>query len=90
MIYPPATTGPEVIVSEEPKTFEAILNALEAEVQRLERGDLPLEEALAAFERGMDLARRGGDTLAAAERKVELLLAVKSGQAETRPFDAPE
>ena len=74
-------------MTDDPQTFEAILAALETEVQRLERGDLPLEEALAAFERGTTLARRGSETLAAAEKKVELLLAVRNGQAETRPLD---
>lgn len=71
----------------QPASFEAILSALESEVQRLERGDLPLEDALKAFENGMALARSGGELLGAAEKKVELLLSVKDGQAETRPFD---
>ena len=37
------------------KTFEESLNALEEIVQRLERGDVPLEEALVSFQEGMAL-----------------------------------
>lgn len=70
--------------------FEEILGALEAEVARLERGDLPLGEALEAFERGMKLAERGGKTLAAAEARVETLLSVRDGEARTRPFEPGE
>jgi len=45
------------------KTFEESLNALEEIVQRLERGDVPLEEALAAFQEGMALSKQCQDTL---------------------------
>ena len=44
------------------KTFEESLNALEEIVQRLERGDVPLEEAL-AFQEGMALSKQCQDTL---------------------------
>ena len=43
------------------KTFEESLNALEEIVQRLERGDVPLEEAL-AFQEGM-VSKQCQDTL---------------------------
>lgn len=71
----------------QPESFEAILAALEGEVQRLERGELPLEEALTAFERGMGLAQRGEAILAAAERKVEVLLEARNGRVVTAPFE---
>ena len=77
-------------MSDEPTSFEGILTALEAEVARLERGDLPLEDALKAFEHGMALSKSGGAILQAAERKVEVLVAARSGQAETRPLDVAE
>ena len=50
------------------KTFEESLNALEEIVQRLERGDVPLEEALAAFQEGMALSKQCQDTLEKAEK----------------------
>ena len=74
-------------MSDEAKTYEEILTALESEVKRLEQGDLPLEEALLAFEKGMALAQQGTETLNAAEKKVEVLTRARDGVAETRPLD---
>jgi exodeoxyribonuclease VII small subunit len=50
------------------KTFEESLTELEQIVQRLERGDVPLEEALAAFQEGMALSKQCQDTLEKAEK----------------------
>ena len=54
--------------------FEHCMAELEALVERLERGDLPLEESLKQFERGVVLARACQTALKAAEQKVEVLL----------------
>jgi exodeoxyribonuclease VII small subunit len=54
-------------------TFEQAFGELEATVQRLEAGDLTLEEAIALYERGMRLAQRCTDTLDAAELQVQEL-----------------
>ncbi len=45
--------------NEAPASFETALGELEQIVNRLESGDLPLEEALSEFERGVQLARQG-------------------------------
>ncbi len=45
--------------NEAPASFETALSELEQIVTRLESGDLPLEEALNEFERGVQLARQG-------------------------------
>lgn len=50
------------------KTFEESLTELEEIVQRLERGDVPLEEALSAFQEGMVLSKQCQDTLEKAEK----------------------
>ncbi len=63
------------------------MSALEGEVSRLERGELPLEAAIEAFTRGMALADKGTAALDTAEKKVELLLSARDGQAKTEPFD---
>ena len=47
---------------------------LEQIVERLEQGDLSLEESLAAFERGVLLTRTCQSALKEAEQKVEILL----------------
>lgn len=67
--------------------FEAAMNELEGVVSRLEGGDLPLEDALAAFERGVALTRACRNALAAAEQKVELLSVRSDGTVTTGPFD---
>ncbi|MET0387637.1 MAG: exodeoxyribonuclease VII small subunit [Polyangiales bacterium] len=72
--------------SKEVLSFEQIVDQLSAVVTELEDGGLPLEEALATFERGVALSRLGSTRLDEAERRIELLLQDRPG-AETRPFD---
>lgn len=55
-------------MTKETKTFEESLSELEAIVQQLERGDVPLEEALSAFQEGMVLSKQCQDTLEKAEK----------------------
>ena len=66
--------------------FEQALAELEGLVERLEHGDLPLDEALKAFERGVALTRHCQASLQAAQQKVEILLK-RSGKAEIEPFE---
>lgn len=54
--------------------FENSLNELEALVERMEGGDLSLDESLKSFERGISLFRRCQGTLEQAELRVRLLL----------------
>ncbi|MBV8975633.1 MAG: exodeoxyribonuclease VII small subunit [Sinobacteraceae bacterium] len=54
--------------------FENALAELESLVERLERGDVPLDEALRTFERGVALTRHCQACLQAAQQKVEILL----------------
>jgi exodeoxyribonuclease VII small subunit len=65
--------------------LEKSLEELEALVTRLESGDLPLEQALKEFERGMKLTRKCQDALKEAEQKVEILLR-KTESAEPTAF----
>jgi exodeoxyribonuclease VII small subunit len=53
--------------------FEAALDRLEGLVERLEGGELPLEDALLAFEEGVALTRRCAGQLERAERRIETL-----------------
>jgi exodeoxyribonuclease VII small subunit len=69
--------------------FEHALSELEGLVERLERGDLPLEEALKTFERGVELTRHCQTSLKAAQQKVEILLK-RSGQTGIETFSVPE
>ncbi len=68
--------------------FEQALAELEALVERLERGELPLDQALKTFERGVELTRHCQASLKAAQQRVEILLK-RNGQPEPEPF-APQ
>jgi len=69
--------------------FEHALSELESLVERLERGDLPLEEALKTFERGVELTRHCQTSLKAAQQKVEILLK-RNGQTSIEALSVPE
>lgn len=66
--------------------FEEALAELEKLVRRLEQGELPLEDSLAAFERGMALVKLLGERLATIEQRVEVLLKNEAGALVTRPL----
>ncbi len=66
-------------------TFDATLDELEAIVQQMEQGELPLEEALKQFERGVQLVRAGQQKLSQAEQKVQILL-TEQGEEHLAPF----
>lgn len=67
-------------------TFEQSLEELETLVDKLERGQLTLDESLDTFETGMKLARVCTQKLTKAERKIEKLIE-KNGELRTEPFD---
>jgi exodeoxyribonuclease VII small subunit len=68
--------------------FEAALDRLEAIVDRLEGGELALEDSLASFEEGVRLSRALSERIASAERRVERLLK-EGGELLARPFEDP-
>ncbi|HTB28655.1 MAG TPA: exodeoxyribonuclease VII small subunit [Steroidobacteraceae bacterium] len=82
----PASNPP---IDPKPLDFEAAMRDLEEIVERLEHGDLPLEESLKAFERGIMLTRNCQTALKDAEQKVEILLK-KAGEARVEDFDPDE
>ena len=71
---------------EDDLTFEQSLEELEILVDKLERGQLPLDESLETFENGMKLARVCTEKLTKAERRIEKLIE-KNGELRTEPFD---
>lgn len=64
-------------------SFEQAMQRLEAIVGRLEQGELPLDQALSAFEEGVGLVKRCQKQLADAELRVEKILADTSGNLST-------
>ncbi len=69
--------------------FEEGLAALEEIVGRLEAGDLPLQETLDLYERGVSIARRCQALLDEAEQRVTQLVE-EEGEVEEVPFDEDE
>ncbi len=71
--------------------FDHVLDRLRTVVERLEQGNLSLEESLRVFEEGVALARKGHTLLEAAEKRVELLVRGPGpGNADVAvPFDGP-
>ena len=66
--------------------FEQSLTELEALVAKLEQGDVPLEDALKTFERGVALTRQCQAALRTAQQKVEVLLA-RNGEETTEAIE---
>lgn len=56
-----------------PMQFEKTITELETIISRLEKGDLPLEESLKQFEKGISLAHKSQEILRKAEQKIETL-----------------
>jgi exodeoxyribonuclease VII small subunit len=75
-----------------PKTqepgFEESLASLEEIVDQLERGELPLEQALSLFQDGVELAGRCQRQLEQVQRKVEILTRER-GEIKPVPFEPP-
>ncbi len=67
-------------------SFEKSLQELESLVKQIDSGELELEAALAAFEKGVALIRDCQSALTTAEKKVNLLTEAADGLALT-PFD---
>ncbi|MGI4852717.1 MAG: exodeoxyribonuclease VII small subunit [Janthinobacterium lividum] len=61
-------------------TFEDQLKTLESVVEKLERGDLSLEESLSLFEQGVSLSDACKKELDAAEGRVQVLLQRGNGR----------
>ena len=72
-----------------PLDFEQSLAELQTLVERLESGELSLEDSLGAFEQGIRLTRDCQAALSQAEQKVQILLE-RNGELEEAPFDADQ
>ncbi|MFI5303293.1 MAG: exodeoxyribonuclease VII small subunit [Nitrospiria bacterium] len=66
--------------------FEEAMSKLEEIVKSLEKGDLPLDKAMASFEEGVTLSKICMKYLEEADRKVEVLIQNQNGKTKTEPF----
>lgn len=67
--------------------FEECLTRLEKIVNELEKGELPLEKALALFEEGVQLSNSCRKELDEAEGKIEILMK-QNGKLQAEPFES--
>jgi exodeoxyribonuclease VII small subunit len=67
-------------------SFEESLKKLESIVDKLEKGDLSLEESLKLFEEGVGLSAVCKKELEEAEGKVEILIKQRNGSLKAEPF----
>lgn len=85
---PSSNPTTELPPADAPTSFEATIRDLGQIVELLERGDLPLEQSLDLFERGIRLSRDAQARLDAAEKRVEVLLGFdEANQPITREMD---
>ncbi|ABA88913.1 exodeoxyribonuclease VII, small subunit [Syntrophotalea carbinolica DSM 2380] len=72
---------------DKPDTFEEALRSLEAVVEKLEAGELSLEESLTSFEVGVKCANRCQELLKSVETQVETLLRKQDGSLAIGKFE---
>ena len=82
-----STNAPAEPAATDELGFEAALERLESLVDRLEQGELELEEALTVFEQGVGLMRHCAGRLEQAERRIEVLTR-EGDEWIARPFAA--
>jgi exodeoxyribonuclease VII small subunit len=70
--------------------FEDALEELEKVVERLESGELSLDDSLAAFEDGVRLVKFCNQKLTEVEKKIELLVKDKDGKLQLKPLEDEE
>lgn len=73
-LSPAKSVGNEMDEEKRPAPFEAALQELETVVKQLESGELPLEQSLELFEKGMKLSEDCRKQLEEAEMRVEMLV----------------
>ncbi len=69
------------------KTFESAAKELESIIERMEKGEMTLEESVKCFKKGMELSLYCSRKLDEAERKITVLLEDKKGEIKEMDFD---
>lgn len=71
-------------------TFEEAVAQLEAIAERIEQGEIGLEESITQYEQGMTLVKQCRDILSKAEHKIQQLQQRADGTLEARQFKHPQ
>ncbi len=72
------------------RSFEEAIARLDEIVQRLETGNIALDESLSLFEEGIGLAKYCSGRLDAAEGRLEILMGFENGQPKLADFNQEE
>ncbi len=70
-------------------SYEQAMALLERIVQRLESGEISLDESMKLYQQGIELARSCESQLAAVEHQITQLLVRPDGSLEEKPFGGP-
>src|SRR5438045_5096694 len=70
------------------RNFESAMDRLEAIVEQMESGKLPLEDLIVRYEEGMNLVKICQERLANAEQKIEIIARNSAGKAVVKDFEA--
>src|ERR1700756_1844670 len=68
--------------------FEKAMDRLEAIVEQMESGKLPLEDLIVRYEEGMNLVKICQERLASAEQKIEIIARNHAGKPVVKNFEA--
>ena len=83
-----ADESPEAEATSDSPPYEELIAGLEDVVERLEGGGLSLEEAMAAYEKGVAVAEQAQRLLDSAEQRIEQLRSARSPADEDEADDA--
>ena len=70
-------------------SYEQALQQLDTLIAQLEKGDIPLDDAISAYERGTRLARHCAELLDRTEQRVSQLVVSGDGSLKEKPLEAP-
>ena len=84
------TADPDTRNAGETPSFESMMDRLQGLVERLEGGNLTLEESITSFEEGMSLVRRCTEVLNQAEERIRKLTRDARGAAQETPLEGVE
>ncbi len=74
-------------MSDKKKSFEEALAELEEIVRQLEKDEIPLEQALEAFEKGVRLSKYCAKCLDEAEQRIQKLTQADEGELKMEPWE---
>jgi exodeoxyribonuclease VII small subunit len=72
------------------QNFETAMERLEAIVEQMESGKLPLEDLIVRYEEGMNLVKVCQERLASAEQKIEIIARNSAGKPTVKKFETTD